>query len=199
MSPTSGKSGQQLLDVISDVLEMARLESGRVRLDRSLFTVREAVDEAAALYRKATVAKQVTLESEVDPTLLIEADRSALVKVLCHLLANSVRFSPEGDTVTVRVRPAGRAINVFVEDNGPGIEAAALSRIGRPFEQVDVTMLDGMKGSGLGLAIVRSIVELHGGTLRIRSVVGEGTIVMAHLPAPHLHRAPVSLRTAVAA
>ena len=192
-------SGQQLLDVISDVLEMARLESGRVRLERSLFTINEAIDEAASQYRKAAVEKRVTLATEMGASFLIDADRSALVKILCHLIANAVRFSPEGDRVTLRVRRAGKAINFFVEDNGPGIEAAALSRIGRPFEQVDGTLLDGMKGSGLGLAIVRSIVELHGGTLRIRSVVGEGTIVMVHLPAPQLQRAPAPLRTPVAA
>ncbi len=191
-------SGQHLLDVITDVLEMARLESGRVRLERSLFTVHEIVEEAIAQYRPIAYEKRVALVAEADPALLIEADRTALGKVLSHLLANALRFSPEGDRITVRLRAAGRALNLFVEDNGPGIAPAALSRLGRPFEQVDTKLLDGMKGSGLGLAIVRSIVELHGGTLRIRSALGEGTIVMVHLPAPQFARPPV-LRTAVAA
>ena len=176
-------SGQHLLDVISDVLEMARLDSGRVHLERSLFTVNEAVEEAVARYKSVAIDKRVTLLSEADPGILIDADRPALVKVLSNLLANAVRYTAEGGKVTVRVRAANGAINVFVEDNGMGIAPEALSRIGRPFEQLGSTLIDGMKGSGLGLAIVRSIVELHGGTLRVRSAVGEGTVVMAHLPA----------------
>lgn len=192
-------SGQHLLEVISDVLEMARLESGRVRLERSVFTANAAVEDAVGQHKAIAVEKRVTVLTEADPSIMIDADRSALVKVLSHLLANAVRYSPEGGEVTVRVRAANQAVNLFVEDNGPGIAPAALSRIGRPFEQVDGTLLDGMKGSGLGLAIVRSIVELHGGTLRIRSVVGEGTIVMAHFPAQQRIRITPAVRTAVAA
>ena len=176
------KSGQQLLDVISDVLEMARLESGRVRLDRSQFGVEQAIGEAVDRYRPMALAKNLRLVSEVDPDLDIDADRSALIKAVDNLIANAVRYTPEGGKITVRARAANGSINLFVEDNGIGIAPAALNRIGKPFEQVDATLLDGMKGSGLGLAIVRSIVELHGGSLRIRSVLGEGTIVMAHLP-----------------
>ncbi len=77
-----------------------------------------------------------------------------------------------------------KALNIYVEDTGTGIPAEPLSRIGRPFEQLGKTYENGMKGSGLGLAIARSLVDLHGGSMRVRSSVGAGTIVMIHLPEP---------------
>jgi two-component system cell cycle sensor histidine kinase PleC len=156
-------------------------------------------DEAAERFKPAAIDKRITLLTEAEAGIFIDADRSAIKKVIANLLANAVKYTPEGGQITLRARSANGAVNVFVEDTGIGIAPAALSRVGRPFEQIDGTLLDGMKGSGLGLAIVRSIVELHGGSLRIRSLVGEGTIVMAHIPAPKAAYVEQTMRTAVAA
>jgi len=94
-----------------------------------------------------------------------------------------VKFTPERGRITIRVRRVGKATNFYVEDTGIGIAPGALRRIARPFEQRGPAF-NGMKGSGLGLAIARSLVELHGGSMRIRSSVGSGTVVLVHLPIP---------------
>ena len=178
------KSGQNLLALISDILEMSRLESGRVRLERSLYPIAESVDLAIDGVAPQMQAKNLTLTSRTAPGCLAHADRAALGKVLETLLVNACKFTPDGGTISIRAQPAHGALNIFVADTGCGIGKAAMERLGRPFEQIDATPSNGTKGSGLGLAIARSLLELHGGRLRIRSRVGEGTVVMLHLPAP---------------
>jgi two-component system, cell cycle sensor histidine kinase PleC len=97
-------------------------------------------------------------------------------------LRNAVKYTPNHGRVSVRARMIQGALNIYVEDTGMGIPPAPLARLGRPFEQLGGTLNNGMKGSGLGLAIARSLVDLHGGSIRIRSSVGNGTIVLVHLP-----------------
>ena len=109
-------------------------------------------------------------------------DPRALQQILVNLLQNATKFTSENGCITVRTRQARNAVNIYVEDNGIGIPQAALHKIGRPFEQVENEFSKCYKGSGLGLAIARSLVELHGGSLRIRSQEGVGTIVLVHLP-----------------
>ncbi len=177
-------SGEGLLAVISDVLEMSRLESGKVRLERSLYPIEESVAAAAAAVRGQAAERGLALTLDTSPGCLVHADRAALDKVLHTFLVNACKFTPEGGRIALRARNANGGLNVFVADTGCGIAPEALRRLGRPFEQTAPTLRNGMKGSGLGLAIARSLLELHGGTLRIRSRPGEGTVVQAHLPAP---------------
>ena len=176
------ESGEYLLGVISDVLDMARIESGRVRLKKDDFeidaAVAKALDDVAAMAEE----KQIRVLAEAQPKAMAYGDETAVEKILSVLLRNAVKFTPEGGRVTLRTRQAAGAMNIYVEDTGVGIAADMLPRLGKPFEQSDVTLANGMKGSGLGLAIARSLVELHGGSMRIRSTVGTGTIVLVHLP-----------------
>jgi len=137
-----------------------------------------AIDAVAAVAR----AKNIALTGEPSQGAVIEADRAAVEKVLATLLRNALKFTPSGGRIVLRARRAAGGLNFTVEDTGVGIAEAILKRIGRPFEQNEAALEDGMKGSGLGLAIARSLVELHGGVLRIRSTVGSGTTVMVHLP-----------------
>jgi two-component system cell cycle sensor histidine kinase PleC len=116
------------------------------------------------------------------PATTINADRTAVGKVLDSLLRNAIKFTPEGGRVSVRGRRVPGGINIYVEDTGIGISRAELERVSKPFEQIETQLENGMKGSGLGLAIARSLVELHGGSLRIRSTVGAGTVVRVRLP-----------------
>ena len=178
-------SGRYLLDVISDVLEMARLEAGRVRIEPRFVDVGDAMRSAFATMAQAASDKSVALMADVDPRTALHADARALDKIVAALLSNAVKFAGDGGQVGVRVRPARGGTDLFVVDDGVGIAPAALSAIGRPFTQSGAAMRDGMKGSGLGLAIARSLAEMHGGSLRIRSRLGRGTVVLGHLPGPH--------------
>ncbi len=177
-------SGETLLALISDVLEMSQLESGKIRLERTLFPVEETVIAAVDAIEPQATDKNISLVADTSPGCLVHADRAAVQRVMHTFLVNAFKFTPEGGRITVRARNANGALNIFVADTGVGIPPSALRRLGRPFEQIDPTLRDGMKGSGLGLAIARSLLELHGGGLRIRSRLGEGTVIMAHLPAP---------------
>ncbi len=182
--------GRYLLAVISDVLEMARLEPGKVKLERRVIdmggTIKAVVDELRA---KAD-EKRISVSVDVSSGSIVHADPSALEKVVATLLDNAVKFTLEGGRIAIKARCADGALNIFVEDTGIGITPVALAAIGRPFEQAGAVMSNGMKGSGLGLAIARSLLEMHGGRMRIRSAVGIGTIVLAHIPAERHWIAP---------
>jgi len=175
-------SGQYLLNVFSDVLDMSRLESGRVRLDRRHFKVEKAVQKAVLDVSPTAREKRVAIEVEVSGADSLDADPEAVERILTTLLRNAVKFSPEGAAVTIGAQAFTDQIFFYVEDAGPGIASEDILRLGRPFEQADTTMANGMKGSGLGLAIANSLVEMHGGALRITSKPGEGTLVMVSLP-----------------
>jgi two-component system cell cycle sensor histidine kinase PleC len=176
------KSGEGLLAVISDVLDMSRIEAGRLSLERESLEIADVITGCVAELRSAAQTKGVILSTNDLATQAISGDRQQLQKVLSSLLRNALKFTPEGGVVNVRTRVLGESVKIYVEDTGAGIPPEALARIGRPFEQLDTPLEDGMRGSGLGLAIARSLVELHGGTLRIRSVVGAGTSVRVQLP-----------------
>ena len=176
------KSGEHLLSVISDVLDMSRIEAGRLRLERAKMEVQDLLSKSIDQVRAGAELKNISLIAEIMPKQTIHADAEQLQKVLVSLLRNAVKFTPEGGRVVLRGRILPDAVNIYVEDTGVGISQEALSRLGKPFEQIDTPLENGMRGSGLGLAIARSLVELHGGTLRIRSTVGTGTIVRLQLP-----------------
>jgi two-component system, cell cycle sensor histidine kinase PleC len=175
-------SGQHLLNVISDLLDMSRLDAGRVRLERSEFAVAAAIESAIDGVRGWAQDKSIVVTAAEMPEAKIHADRLAVERVLAILLRNAVKFTPAKGRIGVRVRVVQGATNIYVEDSGIGIPAKALPQLGRPFEQSNGMLENGFKGSGLGLAIARSLVELHGGSLRIRSAPGKGTIVLVHLP-----------------
>jgi two-component system cell cycle sensor histidine kinase PleC len=183
------ESGRYLLHVVSDVLDMSNLEAGRVRLNRSEFPVEAAISNAMRDVEATARAKQLSIEVDVSPAESIHADREAVERILMTLLRNAVKFTPEGGAISIGAQSFDEQIYVYVEDSGPGIAGADLSRLGRPFEQADTTLANGMKGSGLGLAIANSLIELHGGSLRINSKPGEGALVLLALPkAPAVHR-----------
>ncbi|MFN3672657.1 MAG: sensor histidine kinase, partial [Bosea sp. (in: a-proteobacteria)] len=175
-------SGGYLLGVINDILDMSRIESGRLRLEKSDVAISLVVDEAVRKVHDEIDRKQLKLTVEGPRDVQIKADPHALYQILGNLLDNAVKFTPEGGDIAIRMRQVPGALNIFVEDTGIGIPKEKIDRIGRPFEQVEGDLTRSYKGSGLGLAIARSLAELHGGSLRLRSAIGAGTIVMVHLP-----------------
>ncbi len=168
--------------MINDILDMSKIEAGRVRLQKADFEIDGAVSGAVAAIDAIAKEKEITVVAEALPNKRIHADRAALEKILTILLRNAVKFTPNQGRVSVRTRIIQGALNIYVEDNGIGIPPGPLARLGRPFEQLQGGLDNGMKGSGLGLAIARSLIDLHGGSMRIRSSVGAGTIVLVHIP-----------------
>jgi two-component system cell cycle sensor histidine kinase PleC len=175
-------SGQYLLGVISDVLDMSRLEAGRARLERAELGVDSVIAAALQPIASAAREKNITIAIQAAPDGRIFADRAALERIVSTMLRNAVKFTPAGGSINVRTRRLHGGMNICVEDTGIGIPPEALPRLGRPFEQWNDRLDNGMKGSGLGLAIARSLVDLHGGTMRIRARRRGGTIVLVHLP-----------------
>jgi two-component system cell cycle sensor histidine kinase PleC len=186
--------------MIADVLEMSRLEAGRVRLETERFVVEDAVQTAMDAVADIAAEKSIKIEMERARGAQLLADKTAIEKVLTILLNNAVKYTPAQGSVKIRARAMNGALSIFVEDTGVGIPPEAIDRLGKPFEQFDKGLKNGMRGSGLGLAIAHSLVDLHGGSLRIESQPGVGTIVVVHLPnrqnvpRPDLQLATSSLR-----
>jgi two-component system cell cycle sensor histidine kinase PleC len=165
---------------------MAKIEAGRIRLDFEHLALDPLLGEAMRVVSARAQEKNLKLVARISPDLHLHADRRALKQVALNLLSNAVKFTPPGGRVTVRGRAADGCIVLGIGDTGIGITSDALKRLGRPFEQVESQLTKSHQGSGLGLAISKSLVELHGGRMRIRSTPGKGTLVVVRLPLkPH--------------
>jgi two-component system cell cycle sensor histidine kinase PleC len=175
-------SGQYLLEVINDILDMSKIEAGRIRLDFEDLELDSLLADAMRVVSARAAEKQLDLVSEIAPDLYLRADRRAFKQIVLNLLSNAVKFTPRGGRVTVRGRSGNDNIVLAIADTGIGIAHDALARLGRPFEQVESQLTKSHQGSGLGLAIAKSLVELHGGVMRIRSALGAGTVVSVRLP-----------------
>ncbi len=166
------QSGQFLLEVINDILDMSKIEAGRMKLDFEDIELDRILAEAMRVVSSRADDKKLELSADIAPSLFFKADRRALKQIALNLLSNAVKFTPEGGRVTVHGRLAGGAITIAIRDTGIGIEKEALKKLGRPFEQVESQLVKSHQGSGLGLAIAKSLIELHGGAMRIRSTLG---------------------------
>ena len=175
-------SGQYLLEVINDILDMSKIEAGRIRLDFEDLDLDSLLGEAMRVVGARAQDKCLQLSARISPELRLRADRRALKQVALNLLSNAVKFTPSGGRVTVRGQASSHCITLAIADTGIGIAKEALARLGRPFEQVESQLTKSHQGSGLGLAISKSLIELHGGHMRIRSTLGKGTLVMVRLP-----------------
>ena len=175
-------SGEYLLDVINDILDMSKIEAGRIRLDFEDLNLDTLLTEAMRVVSARAQDKQLELVARISPELNLRADRRALKQIALNLLSNAVKFTPAGGRVTVRGRATDHCIVLAIADSGIGIAKEALTKLGRPFEQVESQLTKSHQGSGLGLAIAKSLVELHGGRMRIRSALGRGTLVVVRLP-----------------
>lgn len=183
-------SGQLLLSLINDLLDLSKIEAGRYTLAEERCSLDGLIDSAMRLVRDRATAGKLKLRSRIDPaTPDLWADRRAALQIISNLLTNAVKFTPKGGKVTVSVAPvpvlAGQRayVAITVSDTGIGIAAADIPKVLSSFGQVDNAMSRQHEGTGLGLPIVKALTELHGGKLSIDSTLGEGTTVTVTLPA----------------
>ena len=188
-------SGQHLLALINDILDMAKIEAGKMTLHYEAVDLGEVCQDAIRLMRGRAQECGLTLTLEAPETPEIEADYRALKQVLLNLISNAVKFTPEGGSITVSATRTGDLIRVAVRDNGIGIAAEDLARLAQPFEQVEGQHSKTTQGTGLGLALTKSLIEMHHGELTMESEPGQGTTVSFTLP---IHR-PAAMDEAQAA
>lgn len=175
-------SGNFLLGVINDILDMSKIEAGRLQLHAEPIRLHEVLEESLRIIALQAKDAGLSVEHSIPERLEIEADKRAVKQILLNLLSNAVKFTPEGGTIKVKASLVKGHARIVIEDDGVGISKQALKRIGQPFEQVQDQFTKNHKGSGLGLAIAKSLAALHGGTLKIRSSIGKGTTVVVRLP-----------------
>ncbi|MET0597355.1 MAG: ATP-binding protein [Mesorhizobium sp.] len=175
-------SGTYLLGVINDILDMSKIEAGQFSIEREEIDLCPLIREAVRVVSLQAAEKAITVETRIADAMTLYADRRAIKQIALNLLSNAVKFTGQDGRILVRARKVAGAVTVTIEDTGCGIPRRALSKLGRPFEQVQNQFSKNHSGSGLGLAISRSLAELHGGALKIRSSEGVGTIVSVRIP-----------------
>jgi signal transduction histidine kinase len=174
-------SGRHLLALINDILDLSKIEAGRMDLQITPFALSDLVQNSVALSRERATREGIALGLEVDPGIgVIEADERMLKQVLFNLLSNALKFTPRGGHVAVNAHAVGDDVVVIVRDDGVGIAPADQARIFEEFQQVGTAHLQ--EGTGLGLAISRRFIELHGGSLRVESEPGHGSTFTFTLP-----------------
>ncbi len=176
-------SSKHLLEIISDILDMSEIETGKMVLDKQPLDLREVISDVVRLVEPHMFDGGLHLEQDLRAIPPVDGDVRALKQVLLNLVSNAIRFTDNGGVITLRTYMEQNHVVMTVEDSGIGIAQKDLARLGRPFEQIDNQETKHTHGVGLGLAIAKSLVEMHGGTLSIQSRLGIGTIVIIVLPA----------------
>jgi signal transduction histidine kinase/CheY-like chemotaxis protein len=184
-------SGRHLLGLINDILDLSKIEAGKMPMLREVFEIGPVVDEAMALLRVEAGRKSLALGARVPhPEDRLDADRSKVKQILSNLLSNAVKFTPARGRVTLTVERARDAVVFVVEDSGIGIRPEDQERIFEAFTQVDGSLSRQHQGTGLGLTLVRRFVELHGGRLRLESAPDRGSRFYVELPGLQASAAP---------
>ncbi|NIJ41787.1 PAS domain S-box-containing protein [Parvibaculum indicum] len=179
------ESGQLLLDLISDILDMSKIEAGKYELHPEEGDMRQIAEATLRLVRARADENRQKLDLVVPGPrpLPIVADIRAVKQILLNLLSNAVKFTPPGGVISVGIAEKDEGYILTVSDTGPGIPESQIARLGRPFEQISGNASIAQQGTGLGLALVRSLATMHGGSFGIESELGRGTCVTVALPA----------------
>jgi two-component system cell cycle sensor histidine kinase PleC len=177
------ESGEHLLDLISDILDMSKIEAGKYELDLEELNLAKVIRLAMHMMEGRAQESQIRISADLpNEERQIIADRRAVMQILLNLLSNAVKFSDRGSAVRIECADRDGYVAIKVHDNGIGIPANKLKDITRPFEQAASHYTREHEGTGLGLAITKDLIELHGGSLHIESTVGVGTTVTVRLP-----------------
>jgi CheY-like chemotaxis protein len=176
-------SGRHLLDLINDILDLAKLESGNGELNLAPASIRTVCETAVQMVQPMAQRRRQTVKVELpEPGLLVRGDARRLQQVLINLLGNAVKFTPEGGLLGLRVAASDAEVRVSVWDEGIGISAEEQPRLFQPFVQVDNRLSREYSGTGLGLSLVRQLVTMHGGRVAVESALGRGSTFTVTLP-----------------
>jgi PAS domain S-box-containing protein len=171
-----------LLDLINDILDLSKIEAGRLELHPEAFDLGAVIEESLAAVRSLSRVKSLQLEAPAGPLPGVEADRLRVKQILVNLLSNAVKFTPEGGRVRVGVEEGGETVSISVTDTGVGIPRSEHASIFDKFYQVGNTTKGVREGTGLGLAITRRLVEHHGGHIEVESEPGKGSCFRFTIP-----------------
>jgi len=178
-------SGTHLLSLINDILDLSKIEAGRMELELTDFDLPAALDSALTLVRERAGRRSITLQSTVDERLgEVRADERKIRQVVLNLLSNAIKFTPEGGRIEVRAVPVDGSVEVSVSDTGVGIAPEDQEAVFEEFRQVGTSAAK-QEGTGLGLALSRKFIELHGGRIWVKSQVGVGSTFSFTLPVRH--------------
>jgi PAS domain S-box-containing protein len=169
------KDSMHLLELINDILDLSRVESGRLRIEREVFDVAQSVEEALASTRPGATAKSISIDADIAVSTAILADRVRFKQILYNLLSNAVKFTPERGTIRVEAQLREEFVEISVSDTGIGIPKEQQEAIFDKFYQVGATTKGVREGTGLGLAITKALVENHGGRIWVKSELGKGS------------------------
>jgi signal transduction histidine kinase len=176
-------SGRHLLSLINDILDLSKIEAGRMELELSEFRLKDVLETAITLVRERAMRQGVALSLEVAPEIgALRADERKLKQVMLNLLSNAVKFTPAGGSVRVAAKTAGQAVEVSVADTGAGIAPEDQALVFEEFRQVGSDRARKAEGTGLGLALTKKFVELHGGSIRLESALGRGSTFTFTVP-----------------
>jgi len=170
-------SGQHMLDLLGDVLDMSKVEAGKYELHYDHFDAADVIRSTVKMIRPTADQAEVVLRIEIDENdpLLIEADRKALRQILLNLLSNAIKFSHKGGYVVVAAKIAGDTLSLSIQDKGVGMSADDVAILGQPYQQASSAAMIEDRGTGLGLALVKSLAELHDGRFAVASQCNTGT------------------------
>jgi signal transduction histidine kinase len=176
-------SGNHLLSLINDVLDLSKVEAGQVELEVGPFSLREALERGVVMVREQATEEGVQVELSAGPEVdVVDGDERRIKQVIFNLLSNAVKFTPTGGEVDVSAIRVNGEVRVSVADTGPGIAPRDHERIFEEFQQTDAG-LERLEGTGLGLALSKRLVELHGGRIWLESELGKGSTFVFTLPA----------------
>lgn len=176
-------SGERLLGLINDVLDLTRIETGSIELDIRKFSLRDLINSAAGMLREKMASHDITLECRIADGLdELEADQKKLKQIMVNLLSNAVKFSPDGGQVTIHARKLEDVVEISIEDRGIGIAKDDIPRLFQPFHQLDSSFQKKYGGTGFGLFLTKRLVELHGGRISVSSEGGVGTAFTFSIP-----------------
>jgi signal transduction histidine kinase len=178
-------SGTHLLSLINDILDLSKIEAGRMELELSEFDLPTALDNALMLVRERAGRRNLALHTSIDDRLgEIQGDERKIRQVVLNLLSNAIKFTPEGGRIDVAAVPKDSVVEVSVSDTGIGIAPEDQDKVFEEFRQVG-TAEKKAEGTGLGLTLCRKFIELHGGKIWVKSQVGSGSTFTFTIPVRH--------------